>query len=92
MPRVNGHALIDRELYLPQPWTEDRYRCRAAGIPDEAEFAIKPRLAQAMLARAIDAGMPLTWFTADETSGAFSCQAAALCVVSPGAGKAVVSS
>ena len=25
-----GHALIDRELYLPQSWTEDRGRCRAA--------------------------------------------------------------
>ena len=23
----NGHALIDRELYLPQSWTEDRPRC-----------------------------------------------------------------
>ena len=28
-----GHALIDRELYLPQSWAADRDRCRAAGIP-----------------------------------------------------------
>src|SRR6266700_2570858 len=28
-----GHALIDRELYLPESWTSDRGRCRAAGIP-----------------------------------------------------------
>jgi SRSO17 transposase len=27
----HGHALIDRELYLPRSWTEDRGRCRAAG-------------------------------------------------------------
>jgi SRSO17 transposase len=28
-----GHALIDRELYLPRSWTADPERCRAAGIP-----------------------------------------------------------
>jgi SRSO17 transposase len=64
-----GHALIDRELYLPQSWTGDRDRCRAAGIPDEIEFATKPRLAQAMLSRAIAAGVPFAWFTADEAYG-----------------------
>jgi SRSO17 transposase len=61
-----GHALIDRELYLPQSWTEDRQRCRAAGIPDEVEFTTKPRQAQAMIARAIAAGVPFRWFTADD--------------------------
>ncbi len=35
---VHGHALIDRELYLPQSWADDRDRCRAAGIPQEVEF------------------------------------------------------
>jgi hypothetical protein len=43
---VHGHALIDRELYLPQSWTEDRARCREAGIPGETQFASKPRLAE----------------------------------------------
>ena len=64
-----GHALIDRDLYLPQSWAEDLARRRAAGIPDEAEFATKPRLAQAMIARAIAAGVPFAWFTADEVYG-----------------------
>ena len=59
----SGHALIDRELYLPQSWADDRDRCRAAGIPDDVEFATKPRLAQAMLARAIAARVPFAWFT-----------------------------
>src|SRR5215813_8201389 len=40
---VHGQALIDRELYLPQSWTNDRDRCRDAGIPDSVEFATKPR-------------------------------------------------
>jgi len=66
---VHGHALIDRELYLPQSWTDDRDRCRAAGIPDEIEFTAKPRLAQAMLGRALAAGVPFAWFTADEAYG-----------------------
>ena len=37
-----GYALIDRELYLPQSWTGDRDRCRAAGVPDQVTFATKP--------------------------------------------------
>src|SRR5215212_8269932 len=31
----HGHALIDRALYLPQTWTDDRPRCRDAGSPDD---------------------------------------------------------
>jgi SRSO17 transposase len=65
----HGHALIDRELYLPQSWTEDRPRCRQAGIPDSIEFHTKPQLARRMLARALDAGVPTAWVTADEVYG-----------------------
>lgn len=65
----HGHALVDRELYLPESWTEDRERCRAAGIGDEVEFATKPRLVMAMLERALVAELPFRWFTADEAYG-----------------------
>jgi SRSO17 transposase len=34
-----GHALIDRELYLPKSWTQDPERCRAAHVPEEITFA-----------------------------------------------------
>jgi SRSO17 transposase len=64
-----GRAVIDRELYLPKSWTGDRTRCREAAVPDEVEFATKTVLAQAMLARALDAGIPATWATADEAYG-----------------------
>src|SRR5215212_2475610 len=64
-----GHALIDRELYLPESWTGDRDRCRAAGIPDEVEFTTKPRLGMAMLERAFTARVPFSWVTADEAYG-----------------------
>lgn len=66
---AHGHALIDRELYLPQSWAGELERRRAAGIPDDVEFATKPRQAQAMIGRAIAAGVPFAWFTADEIYG-----------------------
>ena len=64
-----GRTLIDRELYLPKSWTSDRQRCRAAGVPDEVGFATKTVLAQAMLGRALDAGVPAAWVAADEAYG-----------------------
>jgi SRSO17 transposase len=64
-----GHALIDRELYLPESWTADRDRCRAAGVPDEVEFTTKPRQGMVMLERAMIARVPFAWVTADEAYG-----------------------
>jgi SRSO17 transposase len=65
----NGHALIDRELYLPKEWAEDRARRAAAGIPEEVAFATKPELARRMIARAIAAGVPFAWVLGDEVYG-----------------------
>jgi len=64
-----ARALIDRELYLPEKWCSDRDRCRAAGIGDEEGFATKPKLAQDMLGRAVEAGVPFSWVAADEVYG-----------------------
>ncbi|WP_194922333.1 IS701 family transposase, partial [Catenulispora rubra] len=65
-----GRTLIDRELYLPEhTWIADRERCRAAGIGDEVEFATKPVQFRRMLQRALDAGVPFAWVTADEAFG-----------------------
>lgn len=66
---ARGRALIDRELYLPKEWIADRERCRAAGIDDAAGFATKPVLAQRMVARAVEAGVPFGWVTGDEAYG-----------------------
>jgi SRSO17 transposase len=65
-----GHALIDRELYLPRSWTADPARCAAAGIPPDTVFATKPKLARRMIVRALDAGTPAAWVTGDEVYGA----------------------
>ena len=64
-----GHALIDRELYLPRSWTGDPARCRAAGIPADVGFATKPQLARKMIGRAVTAGVPFAWTAADEAYG-----------------------
>ena len=64
-----GYVLLDRELYLPQSWAEDGARRRAAGIPDEIEFATKPMLGKRMLERAFQAEMPCGWVAGDEVYG-----------------------
>jgi SRSO17 transposase len=64
-----GRAFIDRELYLPKAWTEDPARCRAARVPADVPFRTKPQLARVMLQRALDAGVPASWVTADEAYG-----------------------
>src|SRR3954466_12465590 len=68
----HGRALIDRALYLPQTWTQDRPRCRDAGIPDEVAFATKPKIARAMLERAVLAHVPYAWVAGDSVYGADS--------------------
>src|SRR5271163_1589345 len=64
-----ARALIDRELYIPEKWAEDRDRCKAAGIGDDVKFATKPALAEAMIGRAVQAGVPFKWVTGDEAYG-----------------------
>ena len=66
---TQGHTLLDRELYLPQEWIDDRERCQRAGIPDERAFATKPALAQHMLQRSFEAGLKLAWVTGDSVYG-----------------------
>ena len=66
---AKGHTLIDRELYLPLDWTEDRERCQAAGIPASVRFQTKPELARRMLARLWDAQVPIAWVVADTVYG-----------------------
>jgi SRSO17 transposase len=64
-----GRALVDRELYLPTQWAADPARRAQAHVPPEVEFHTKPQLAQAMLERAVAAGVPAGWVTADEVYG-----------------------
>lgn len=58
-------ALIDRELYVPQEWSDAPARRQEAGIPPTRAFATKPQLAQQMLARALAAGVAARWVAGD---------------------------
>src|SRR5690349_15042569 len=64
-----GHALIDRELYLPEAWCDAPDKRAEAAIPDEVAFATKPALAGQMIGRALDAGLPYAWVLGDEIYG-----------------------
>ena len=64
-----GAAFLDRALYVPQAWFDDRQRCQAAKIPDTVTFQTKPQLAQAMLECAWAEGVPLQWVVADTLYG-----------------------
>jgi SRSO17 transposase len=66
---ARGHTLLDRALYLPQEWTADRERCRAAGVPDEIAFTSKPNQAWQMLQRAVEQQVPFMWVTGDSIYG-----------------------
>jgi SRSO17 transposase len=65
----HGHGFIDRALYLPQAWTSDPARMAGAHVPPDTGFATKPTLALAMIDRAINAGVPFAWVTADTVYG-----------------------
>ncbi|WP_438494765.1 transposase, partial [Streptomyces asiaticus] len=64
-----GRTLIDRRLYLPASWTDDRERCRRAGIEDEVAFETKVVTAKAMVRRALADKIPFRWVTADAAYG-----------------------
>ncbi len=67
-----GRTFLDRELYLPEVWAEDRPRRAEAHVGEDVEFATKPELAMRMIARAMDAEVPAGWVTADEVYGQHS--------------------
>jgi SRSO17 transposase len=62
-------AYVDAQLYLPESWTKDRARCRAAGIPKDIGFRSKPQIALEMLQRAHAADGVVEWVLADEVYG-----------------------
>ena len=52
-----------------QVWAEDWERRKEAGVPGDVSFRTKPRLAQEMLERALEAGVPFAWVTGDAVYG-----------------------
>jgi len=55
---VEGSLPLAYRLYLPREWTEDKERCKRAGVPKEIRFATKGEIAWAQIETALAAGTP----------------------------------
>ena len=64
-----GHALIDRQLYLPKAWADDPDRRARAHVPEDVAFATKPAMACEMIAKLLDEGTPCAFVLADAVYG-----------------------
>jgi SRSO17 transposase len=63
------HCLLDGDLFLPEDWSNDRVRCRTAGIPDDVVYRPKWKIALELLDRAEDNGVTFDWLVFDEGYG-----------------------
>ena len=64
-----GSGCIGLRLYLPEAWTDDRERCRSAGVPDEVAFETKWKLALNLLDQALSWGLKKNPVVADAGYG-----------------------
>jgi SRSO17 transposase len=55
---ARGSIPLAYRLYLPQEWTDDRPRCRAAGVPESVQFQTKGQIARDHIAAALAQGLP----------------------------------
>src|SRR3954468_23728408 len=62
------HALVNMRLYLPEGWTKDRARCKAAGVPKGTKFRTRHELALEMLEEHGPL-LPHSWVTGDDEMG-----------------------
>lgn len=60
---------VKYRLYLPTSWTEDRKRCKAAGVPEDIDFATKPQISLTQIREAKAAGIPGDVVAADAGYG-----------------------
>jgi len=65
----NFHTLVDQDLFLPEAWSDDRERCRAAGIPDDVVYRPKWEIALEQYDRAVENGIVFEFLTFDEGYG-----------------------
>jgi len=63
------HCLLDSDLFLPESWSEDRPRCRAAHIPDNMTYRSKWQIALGLYDHARANGVSFRYLTFDEGYG-----------------------
>jgi SRSO17 transposase len=66
---AKGHTFMDRRLFLPEEWADDRDRREEAGVPPGVVFRTKPQLALEMVAAAAAEGVPFRWVGGDGVYG-----------------------
>ena len=62
------HAIVNTRLYLPEEWTKDRARCKAAGAPKGTKFRTRHELALEMLDEH-GSLLPHSWVAGDDETG-----------------------
>jgi SRSO17 transposase len=65
---VRGQALVDRRLYLPQPWAEDAERRQQTHVPEAVSFQESWRIGLELLDRSA-AELPFGWVAGDDEFG-----------------------
>ena len=60
---------IKYRLYLPESWTHDPQRCKAAGVPADVAFTTKPQISLAQIRQAKQDGLPGDVVAADAGYG-----------------------
>ena len=69
---ARGYTLVDRRLYLPEPWFTDDERAlrEECGVPPGLQFQTRPQLALQMIAGLQRRGvLPFRWVLCDEGFG-----------------------
>jgi SRSO17 transposase len=74
---AQGSAPLDRQLYLPQDWAQDRQRRRATHVPKEVRFQESWRIGLRLLDRSA-ADVPFGWVAGDDEFGRASALRAEL--------------
>ena len=68
-PKNPFNCVLASDLFLPESWSEDRPRCREAGIPDDVVYRPKWKIALEQLETANQSGVQFDWITFDEDYG-----------------------
>ena len=63
----DGWGPLDRRLYLPKEWAEDKKRRQKTHVPKEVVFQEKWRIALDLIAQSVD--LPHGWIAADDEFG-----------------------
>lgn len=67
---AQGHAPLDRQLYLPKSWAQDKQRRKQCAVPLKVKYQPKWQIGLALLQR--NREVPHAWVTADDEFGRVS--------------------